>query len=1173
MKYVAGQILTIVLYGTGLLAVCLLIWLAGPMLAIGPWRPLDNDLTRGLIACVLLFAGLGFGGYLLWSRARRSEAIEAGIAGDKREAESDEKVLAAKMKDALATLKAGGGDKASYLYDLPWYVIIGPPGSGKTTALVNSGLKFPLSRGASPAAIAGSGGTRYCDWWFAEDAVLIDTAGRYTTQDSDAKADARSWLAFLDLLKSNRPRQPINGVIVAISLEDLLVSSPEEVRAHGDAIRSRLLELHQRLKVDFPVYALFTKADLVAGFSEFFGGFNQKNREQVWGATFQTQDKKRNMIAEIPTAFDELLLRLNDFTTDRLQEEPTPSTRVALFAFPVQMATLRRTVHDFLNRIFEPTHYHATAMLRGFYFTSGTQQGTPIDQLIGSLERNFGAREVKPQRYSGLGKSYFLTNLIGRMIIGEANWVSTDAAAVRRARLVKVAAYGVLAVLGASCVGAWSVSFTRNKRLIGDADVAAAGFMSEGATLARQTRISDADLKPVLPLLNKLRVLPAGYAEHGKSVPRSETYGLSQRDRIGATAVNEYRLGLERMFRPRLIYGLEDYLERNRTKPSDIYDAFKVYRMLTASAHRDRNLVVNWMRQDWALHYPGAGYEDGRQALESHLNAMFDLDDGHDPLVKPNDSLVVEVQRSLARLNVVERAYALLKSQSHAASTPDWVPAQACGEDFGEVFEAAKGELAGKIRVPGFFTYAGFRRAFLDRLSGVQEQLERERWVLGPAGEQTGVAAQYQTLAQDLRVLYTKEFIATWQAALAALKLKSMVAEKPNYKQLSIAASAANSPLKCLLEQIRAETAVTKERADFKTDDKAKKAGELAPVSDDGRAPGVEIETAFRAFTSLVEGGATQRPIDTVVAALADIHRSLIRASNPAQAAQATSILPSQVEALRQHALTLPAPLSAMLQGAAADFDADLTSGTLGQLRIALGNEVTGICKDIIGNRYPFTKTDRDVALNDFGRLFALGGIIDRFFTSRLTPYVDMSKREWAWRQDTAVGKALSAQPATLRDFQRAAQIRESYLAGGGLPNLTLTITPPPLPSPSASVATPMFGAPPVPLSYKMDVNGTPVVSTPAPVAAVVVSWPGLNRNSSAVIVSGDAGPPAILEKTGPWSIFRLVEAGSPVSRGDRVQVNYLVGGKELTYLIGSGSARNPFNLSLLRDFQCPARL
>src|SRR5690606_12015828 len=157
--------------------------------------------------------------------------------------ESDAAALKEGMKDALATLRQSKGGSGDYLYDLPWYLIIGPPGAGKTTALINSGLKFPLARGGTPQAVAGVGGTRYCDWWFTEDAVLIDTAGRYTTQDSDAKGDRESWLAFLDHLKENRPKQPINGVLVAISVEDLLTASSEEITAHAAAIRKRLMEL------------------------------------------------------------------------------------------------------------------------------------------------------------------------------------------------------------------------------------------------------------------------------------------------------------------------------------------------------------------------------------------------------------------------------------------------------------------------------------------------------------------------------------------------------------------------------------------------------------------------------------------------------------------------------------------------------------------------------------------------------------------------------------------------------------------------------------------------------------------------------------------------------------------------------------------------------------------
>ena len=233
MQFSRSLLLKIALYASGLVALCLLIALAGPLLSIGGRHPLEGDLARYCLVALLFAGGAGLGGYLLWRRAKNAQAIEAGLAGAEGIAESDEKVLSAKMKDALATLKAAGADKADYLYDMPWYVIIGPPGSGKTTALINSGLKFPLSRGAAPAAVAGSGGTRYCDWWFTEEAVLIDTAGRYTTQDSEKSADSRSWLAFLDLLKTNRPHQPINGVIVAISLEDILTATPDELHAHG----------------------------------------------------------------------------------------------------------------------------------------------------------------------------------------------------------------------------------------------------------------------------------------------------------------------------------------------------------------------------------------------------------------------------------------------------------------------------------------------------------------------------------------------------------------------------------------------------------------------------------------------------------------------------------------------------------------------------------------------------------------------------------------------------------------------------------------------------------------------------------------------------------------------------------------------------------------------------
>ncbi len=237
--------------------------------------------------------------------------------------------------------------------------------------------------------------------------MLIDTAGRYTTQDSDAKIDRKSWLAFLGMLRENRPRQPINGVIVAISIADVLGLSATEVNAHADAIRRRLDELHEELKVSFPVYAVFTKMDLISGFTQYFADLDETKRQVVWGATFQTADKRANNVASVPEETDLLIQRIFERMPERLQDEPDPRARAILFGLPAQLSAIRKPVADFLNRIFEATRYQTTATLRGFYFTSGTQEGTPFDAVIGALRRSYGVESVEGATFSGTRPELF----------------------------------------------------------------------------------------------------------------------------------------------------------------------------------------------------------------------------------------------------------------------------------------------------------------------------------------------------------------------------------------------------------------------------------------------------------------------------------------------------------------------------------------------------------------------------------------------------------------------------------------------------------------------------------------------------------------------------------------------------------------------------------------------
>ena len=1177
------DMLRILLYGVGISSLASLVYLAGPLVVIGGYRPLDSYIVRSILILLLVSGAAAFGGFKFYQRRKNTKALAAGVSEAEKK-ESDEVVLKDKMKDALATLKSASGKK-DYLYDLPWYLLIGPPGSGKTTALINSGLKFPLSRGATPAAIAGVGGTRYCDWWFTEDAVLIDTAGRYTTQDSDAQADKQSWLSFLALLKKNRPRQPINGVLVAISLEDLMTLSAADLAAHSNAIRARLLELHDRLKVDFPVYALFTKGDLVAGFMEYFGNLGEQNRKQVWGATFQTADKFRNMVSEVTVEYDALLERLSEETLDRLQDEPAPNTRVLLFGFPAQMARLKKPVNDFLNQIFEPTRYHANATLRGFYFTSGTQQGTPIDQLIGALVRSFGAEEVSSASYSGQGKSYFLYDLILKVIIGEAGWVSTDPAAVRRAMILKAAALSMIAILTIGTSAAWFTSYKRNSALIEQTELAEKKYRVDAGPYAQETLIGDRDLHKVLPLLHQLRYMPTGYGSRNVSTPLAAGFGLSQRERLQSSSENAYRIALERMFRSRLIYRLEEQLDAEIANPGFVYDALKVYMMLGGLQPADRQLIKSWMQRDWAENlYPGASNAEGRKLLEEHLTAMLDLESGG-PLIELNGRLIEDSQKTLARLSVAQRAYEILKSQARTSNAGDWVVARKGGPDVALVFEAAGDPTLESVRVPEFFTYSGFYHSFIERLGDIADRIKRDRWVLGAAGEQSALSDQYSTLPDDLLALYTKDFIATWQEALNKLKLKKLTSDKPQYIALG-AISAQTSPLKQLIESIRDETTLTRERKSPTQSPAPGGATSKVPPATDkkptavlfktqDRVPGADIEAAFKPYDILLEGEPARRPINDLLGTLNEITQNLVlAATTPAQIPRAVATLQESVSKLRGSASRFPKPFSDMLQSVAADVEREVALSSAGQLQVALRDQVTPACQQTISNRYPFVRgSNSDVPLADFAKLLSPGGVMDTFFKQFLDPHADRSKPQWTWRQNTELARTLSLD--TLRVFQRAAEIRDAFFqSGGNMPFVQLAVKPSFLSIPGANARFEIGGTVIASQSLSSG-SGSPFATQPqlqpSSVSPVVVQWPGASLRTAISSATSTNAAPSVLERTGPWSLFRLLEAGSLSVHGEKATANFIVGGNELHYEFTSGSTRNPLNLAALREFKCPS--
>lgn len=1191
----------------GLLILSVTIWFGGPFLAFGDFQPFGSVLSRVLtIGAIFLITALVYGiGF--WKRRKAAKALEEALT-QSEEDDGDAHVLSEKMTEALDVLKQSSGNK-NYLYELPWYVIIGPPGSGKTTALINSGLKFPLAEKDNTASIMGVGGTRYCDWWFTEDAVMIDTAGRYTTQDSDAEADKSSWLSFLQLLKSNRSKQPINGVIIAISVEDLLKGDREELSRHATEIRKRLVEIHQELKIDFPVYALFTKADLVSGFMEFFGTFNETKRRQVWGATFQSQKRNEKTIDQIDGEFEKLLKVLADNVTDRLQEEPDGATRISVFGFPTQVALLREKVRDFLSEIFEPTRYHVNANLRGFYLSSGTQEGTPIDQVLGAMASSF-ARDLQGWQMSGTGRSYFIHDLFKKVIFEESGWVSFDRSAVRRASIIRYGSIAAIALLTVILSGLWTWSFFNNRSLIDITENSIESYRINAEDELTASVVKDDDLIAVSGYLQMLRNMPVGYEHRTVEVPTEESFGLSQRRHLVTASEITYRQGLERMFRSRLILRLERQLEIliNSNEPLSVYEALKVYLMLGGKARKmNKDLIISWMTSDWLNNqYPGPNNKAARTELTEHLKAMLDLDAAKRPSFQLDGPLVEAAQKTLARMHLVDQAYALIKSASYSSDLENFYASQRSGSQSLTVFETVDGSDLNNLSVPMIYTYRGFHEFFLVQLSAVAEKLEQERWVLGEFGQDESYKEQFKQLGPQLLDRYGKDFVEAWMSMLKNIRLRPMSADKPQYVTLSTASSP-SSPIRSLFRAIAEETQLTKDAdnegnakgltaaipngdgvggevardllerartrmsglANIGIDLALKKSqrrvgGVLGGGGSDSnrRIPGANIEAQFREYHMLFEGKAGNRPIDNLIQILYETHRNLVLAAEvPSESQRATNSVQMQVATLRASASRLPRPLARMMNKAVEDFEGDAADTSIAQLNQMLQSSVTRRCEQIVANRFPFRRNSgRDVQMQDFAKLFSPNGMLDQFFAQNLAPYADMGGKNWKWKQDSRLGQELSSD--TLRQFQRAQEIRDAFFPQGGrMPGVNLTIKQLSLHGEVESAV----------LTVNQQVLQTQQVgNTP-----MTINWPGsMSSGSFSILLLPEMqGRSSSISVEGPWALMRAINKGRPKRRGDTIQVQYPIGGRYVQYEIQVGSILNPFMLPALSQFKCPKGL
>ncbi|MCM8533937.1 MAG: hypothetical protein NE330_22435, partial [Lentisphaeraceae bacterium] len=429
----------------------------------------------GVVGVLVLVAFIFFVLYLMKKAKEKKREKELTTVDPAQK--TDEVV--AKFEEGINKFKKNGKN----LYSIPWYAFIGAPGSGKTWAIRNSGIVFPPE---FSGAVKGHSGTKGMDWWLSDDAVLLDTAGEMTVQeDLNSKiVSDKMWSTFLDKLKKFRPREPINGIFLAIPAESLLVDSVEEIDQKAGQILSRLKSLQEHLQVRFPLYIIITKCDKICGFREFWESLDEvpdfKLKEKLQGQMLGwCNSGKLDAPFQIDSVYESLnglVKRLKSYRLGLLRpskDKDIQAKTAALYSFPDNLGKVTQKLELYLQRILptSPTSWdkdnNKSLFVRGLYFTSAMQEGSVFDNAVAELT-GLSLDEISPSTERKENKYYFLRDLFLKKAFDEQGLVTSANNAQQQNKKRKVVILSAALVSICALIGLSIYSSQTLKKNIGN---------------------------------------------------------------------------------------------------------------------------------------------------------------------------------------------------------------------------------------------------------------------------------------------------------------------------------------------------------------------------------------------------------------------------------------------------------------------------------------------------------------------------------------------------------------------------------------------------------------------------------------------------------------------------------------------------------------------------------
>ena len=1141
----------------------LLVWFLGPLVAIADYIILEGVVAR-LVATVILMFCWGLFVAMYYSRQRK-KALADPEKAKKHEEESLSRsqfreeldYIKDRLKAAIKTVTTSSfyGPKGRSRYVLPWYLMLGTGNCGKTSLLLNSGLKFPLNEQADRHLYTLRSTERF-EVLYGNEAVFIDTPGAYTAAHPDTPFH-RIWSAFLRRLFSIRPARPLNGIIVCVSMRDIIDADQARREHLARIIRNKLSEVLKSLRNYAPVYLVFTKSDAVQGFAQFFSHLSRSEREQIFGCPAKTDIMQSG---EVRQELRDLMQTLNSQIVAKIHQERDVTARGEMFRFPQELAALGPRIEDFISEAFGPSRYHKPVMFRGFFFSSSLS--TRDVMAAAAREGELSFQQGFTATVGDYAKGFFLLRLMERCIIPEARLASADKEhlwGLRFKRYGMQMAAVALFLFSGLFLGA---SFMNNYSRLETLDTVYASFEAE-----QKKRPVITEAKAALPELGQISKSIFVYDPDDDS---TIAYGLGlYQGRSFDKSTHAAYLGvLNNRLMPAIRSVAAEKVESSMTNTAELKSALRAYLMLCQPRYINENFITGWLDKRWSERY--LGQADTQNDLRDSMNYL--IAHGIVP-VEPDADLVDRARKALLKIPLAELVYQRMQEEAVESGKPPFTFRGAIGESpfTGDTYP-----------IPVLYTREGYEEYLIKRCPGIIRSMTEESWIFG-ANPIALSLMDVSKIHKEVRTMYFRDYTKYWNQGVQELAVR-MPTNMADARKLAEELTTGTPPAVLVLREIRnntnfiiedepqgdVEKALTAEasrkaqqRLSRTTGTRVAKAvvGQAGQSLEDMKRSAQEeaqresasVRQFFVPLDSLLDASGNAGPAlkaanDSMTGG-GEYFAKLVTSDNKEQRVLAAllEIADERDDTLRRiesSAERLPSPVRNWYSTVVSGGLRDMLAVGANSINRSYQEKVISTYNKNLRPYYPFNvQTERDVNLEDFTEFFRAGGVLDNFYDAYLKPF---AARNGATR--SIMGRTLPISGHAIAQLQRANRIQEAFFMSGRELGISFLMEPYALDAGMKQVA----------LNYA----GKSLSYWHGPVQGAGFNWPA---GGQASLELGDLnGISTKTETRGEWALFRLFQGGSiKRQEGNTCLIEVQRNGKWAQFLIQFRNKANPFDPSV----------